>query len=94
MARIAMLQMTSGIDPAANAATLTAGAREAAAGGAAMLFLPEMSALLDRDRARAATHIVRETDSPFIATARAAAKANGLWIHLGSLPVADEAGGP
>lgn len=94
MPRIAILQMTSGIDPLANAATLTAAARDAAAGSAAMLFLPEMSALLDRDRARAAAHIVREADSPFVAAARAAAKANAIWIHVGSLPVADDAGGP
>ena len=30
---------------------------EAAAGGAAMLFTPEMSGLLDRDKERAAAHI-------------------------------------
>ena len=54
MSRIALLQMTTGIDPAANAQTLVRAVEEAAAGGAAMLFTPEMSGLLDRDRARAA----------------------------------------
>ncbi|KAK0330296.1 hypothetical protein LTR94_033391, partial [Friedmanniomyces endolithicus] len=45
---------TTGIDPDANAAELVAAIREAAGNGAAMVFTPEMSGLLDRDRARAA----------------------------------------
>ena len=53
MTRVALLQMTSGIDPAANAATLAAAVRAAGEGGAAMLFTPEMSGLLDRNRERA-----------------------------------------
>ena len=85
--KIAVLQMTSGIDPAANAATLTGAMTEAAAGGAAMLFTPEMSGLIDRDRARAAASIVAETDDPVLAAVRDAAAACGLWVHLGSLAV-------
>ncbi len=46
--------MTSGIDPVANARTLVQAVADAAAGGAAMLFTPEMSGLIDRDRDRAA----------------------------------------
>jgi deaminated glutathione amidase len=40
MTRLALLQMTSGIDPAANAACVVDAIAEAAAGGAAMLFTP------------------------------------------------------
>jgi deaminated glutathione amidase len=40
--RIALLQMTSGIDPAANAAVIVAAVAAAAAGRAAMLFTPKM----------------------------------------------------
>ena len=40
-------------------ATLVEAIAEAAAGGAAMLFTPEMTGLLDRDRARAATLAAR-----------------------------------
>lgn len=53
MGKIAILQMTSGIDPAGNAAAIEAGLAEARAGGAEMLFAPEMALLLDRDRKRA-----------------------------------------
>lgn len=83
--RIALLQMTSGIDPAANARTLADGVAAAAAGGAAMLFTPEMSGLVDRDRARAAATIVAEEDDVCLAAVREAAAKAGIWVHLGSL---------
>lgn len=83
--RVAALQMTSGIDPAANAATLVAGLEEAAAGGARVVFTPEMTGLLDRDRKRAAASIVEEAADPVLAAAREAAARLGLWVHLGSL---------
>lgn len=87
MTRIAVLQMTSGIDPDGNAAELTDAIRRAAEGGAAMLFTPEMSGLLDRDRARAAAHVVSEGDNPVLAAMRAAAADRSIWVALGSLAV-------
>lgn len=88
--KAAILQMTGGVDPAANAETLTAAVRDAAAGGAAMLFTPEMSNLIDRDRARAAASIVAEDVDPVLAAVRDAARAAGIWVHLGSLAVRRE----
>lgn len=88
----AVLQMTSGIDPAANAQTLVDAIEEAADGGAAMLFTPEMSGLLDRDRTRAATRIVPEDADPVLAAVRDAAARRGMWVHLGSLAVLREDG--
>ena len=87
MTRIAVLQMTSGIDPAANAATLADAAREAKAGGAAMLFTPEMSGLLDRNRERAGANIVAEGDDRVLAAVCEAAAKEGLWTALGSLAI-------
>lgn len=83
--RVAVLQMRSGIDPAANARALVAGMEAAAAGGARILFTPEMTGLLDRDRGRSAGSITREEDDPVLAAARAAAARLGLWVELGSL---------
>ena len=83
--RAALLQMTSGVDPLANARTLTDAIARAAGEGAAMLFTPEMSGLLDRDRARAAASIVAEADDRVLAAVREAAAKAGLWVHLGSL---------
>ena len=91
MNRIAVLQMTAGIDPADNAATIVSAVERAAGEGAAMLFTPEMSGLLDRNRKRAAPHIVAEEASPVLAETREAAERHGLWIALGSLAVLREA---
>jgi len=90
--RAAILQMTSGIDPLANADVLEAAIRDAAAGGAAMLFTPEMSGVLDSDRARAATSIVAEDDDPVLARVRDAAARAGLWVHLGSIALRGDDG--
>jgi deaminated glutathione amidase len=83
--RVAVLQMTSGIDPAVNARALVAGLESAADGGAAIAFTPEMTGLLDRDRQRAAAAIVGEADDIVLAAAREAAARLSLWIQLGSL---------
>ena len=85
--RIALLQMTTGIDPAANAAAMARAVHDAASDGAAMLFTPEMSGLLDRDRARGGRHVVPEADNPVLAAVREAAAKAGIWVHIGSLAV-------
>jgi len=87
MPRIGVLQMTSGIDPAGNAETLVDAIHAAAAGGAAMLFTPEMSGLIDRDRARGSASITTEDADPVLSAVRQAAADAGLWVHLGSLAV-------
>ena len=85
--RIGVLQMTSGIDPAANARTLVDAIADAAGDGAGMVFTPEMSGLLDRDRTRAAGSIVAEEADPVLAAVRDAAARAGVWVHLGSLAI-------
>lgn len=85
--KIALLQMTSGIDPAANARVLAQAVHDAAAGGATMLFTPEMSGLVDRDRARATASIVPQEQDVCLAAVRQAAAEAGIWVHLGSLAV-------
>lgn len=73
------------MNPAANADGLGGAVAEARAGGAAMLFTPEMSGLLDRDRIRAAAHYRQEEEDPVLARVRAAAAEAGIWVALGSL---------
>ncbi|MFC6622026.1 carbon-nitrogen hydrolase family protein [Novosphingobium panipatense] len=92
MTRVALFQMTTGIDPAANAAAIDDAVGRARAGGAVMLFTPEMSGLLDRKRDRAKTAIRREEDDPVLATTREAARRNGMWVHVGSLAIARDDG--
>ncbi|PEQ13415.1 nitrilase [Novosphingobium sp. PC22D] len=90
MSRAAVLQTTTGIDPDANATALVAAIEEASAGGAAMLFTPEMSGLLDRERSRAADAIAHEADDRVLAAVRDAAARTGLWVALGSLAIRRE----
>ena len=92
MARIAIFQSQTGIDPAANAEALVQAIDEAAAGGAEMLFTPEMSGLLDRDSERARSNVRAPEDDEVLAACRQAAQRNGIWLHLGSLAVAAEGG--
>ena len=88
--RIALFQAQSGIDPAANAKRLVAAVKEAAAGGARMLFTPEMSGMLDRDRQRAFGKARVEAEDEVLAAVREAAAKNGIWVHLGSLALRSE----
>jgi predicted amidohydrolase len=92
MTKAALLQMTSGIDPGANAATIVAALAEAKAGGAAMLFTPEMSGMLDRNRSRAAGTIRAESEDRVLAAVREASAREGMWVHLGSLAVVRDDG--
>lgn len=85
--RIALLQMTSGIDPLENAQTIENAINAASTVGANMLFTPEMSGLLDRDRARSAKSIVAEADDRVLVAVRNAAAQSGMWVALGSLAV-------
>ena len=87
MVRIALFQSCTGIDPEQNAERLTAAAGQAAAAGAAMLFTPEMSGLLDRDAKRASDKLRRSDDDCVLAACRAAAREQAIWLHLGSLAV-------
>ncbi len=85
MTKIAVVQTTTGIDPLANAAALVAAIEEAGTGGATMVFTPEMSGVLDRDRARAAAVLAKEGDDRVLVAVREAAARVGVWVHLGSL---------
>jgi deaminated glutathione amidase len=88
--KIAVCQTNSGIDPAQNAAALVSMVETSAKAGAKMMFTPEMSGLLDRDRARAASNIATETDDIVLSAMRKAAAAHDIWIALGSLALAGE----
>ena len=87
MTRIAVLQMTSGIDPEANFKIIARAAHEAREGGAEMLFTPEMSLLLDRDRKRAAPKVA-EAQARFADRLGKLAVQSGVTLAIGSMAVA------
>lgn len=90
--RIGLVQTNTGIDPAAEAGRLVSAIGRLAAAGAEMVFTPEMSGRLDKDRGRLMASLTREADDPVLAAVRAAAAAHGVWVHLGSLAL-DGGGG-
>jgi predicted amidohydrolase len=85
--RVALFQSNTGIDPEANARAVSDAIEQAAAGGAEMLFTPEMSGLLDRDAARAAKVLRAQDEDRVLAAAREAAARHRIWLHIGSLAV-------
>lgn len=92
MTRVAVLQMTSRIDPEANFIRIEHAAKEATQQGADMLFTPEMALLLDRDRKRAMAHIGSDGWNSFPGRLADLAKEYRVDIALGSMPVATEGG--
>ncbi len=78
--KASLLQMTSGIDPAANA-------RWAATEGSACCSRRRSSGLLDGNRERARRHVVAEAED---VPQREAAAKHGIWVHLGSLALRGE----
>jgi predicted amidohydrolase len=85
--RAAAVQMRSGIDVARNVAAAERLIREAAAAGADYVLTPEMTTILDRDRARLLAAIdVQETD-PSLARFKALAKDLGIHLHIGSMAI-------
>lgn len=92
MLRIGLLQTRTGIDPAENARTLIHGIADLAEQGAQIVFAPEMSGLLDRDRARSAPLVRHEADDIVLAAVRATARDYRIWVELGSLALRPDEG--
>lgn len=89
MPAIGLVQTTTGLDPAANAAGLAASVDRLAADGAELVFTPEMSGLLDRDSRRLAATAMTEADEPTLAALRNVAERRTIAVSIGSLAIRD-----
>jgi predicted amidohydrolase len=83
----ACVQMRTGRDPSRNRDDAVAMVREAADQGAHFVQTPEMTGLLERDRASFREKIATPDDDPTLAGLRDVARERGLWIQIGSLAV-------
>lgn len=90
--KAAVLQMRSGVDPDANAQTLVRLAEEAVARGAIYLQSPEMTGMVQRDRAGLNAKLADESGDVIVRTAADLAKRHGVHIHVGSVAVAVDDG--
>ena len=88
--KIAICQTNTGIDPKQNAHDLSRDIAIAASQGAVAIFTPEMSGVLDRDRARSAPNLRIEADDVVLTAMRNAAKLNEVTLFIGSLAIAGE----
>jgi deaminated glutathione amidase len=83
----ACVQMRTGRDPLRNRDAALAMVREAADRGAHFVQTPEMTGLLERDRASFREKIATQEDDLVLAALRDVARERGLWLHIGSLAV-------
>ena len=83
--KVALLQMTSGDDPAANLKVTLAMMRDAAAQGADFVLTPEVTNCISMNRAAMATVLHDEGSDLTLAAMRDEAKTLGVWLSIGSL---------
>ncbi|MBI1417189.1 MAG: carbon-nitrogen hydrolase family protein [Limimaricola sp.] len=83
--RAALLQITSGEEPAANLAMVREMLAEAKAAGAGFVLTPEVTNFVSLDRALQADVLLTEEDDSTLASLRASARELGLWLSIGSL---------
>ena len=85
--KAAAIQMCSGIDPAANAETMTRLVREAAGHGATYIQTPEMTGAMQRDRPALRAMLRSEQDDLIVRRASELAAALGIHLHIGSTAI-------
>jgi predicted amidohydrolase len=85
--RVGLIQLRAGRDPLVNLEAASALIREAKAAGAAFVQTPEMTNILEADRARMHAVISVEQDCPVLAGFRELARDTGLTIQIGSLAI-------
>jgi predicted amidohydrolase len=90
--RIACLQTNSGNDYAANLATLTTMAREAAAGGAKFLFSAEYALMMDGSGRTMREKAQDAQGEPAVSALTALSRELGVWHLVGSLTLMSDDG--
>jgi deaminated glutathione amidase len=87
MVKAAVIQMCSGTEPARNVAALQDMVREAASLGARYVQTPEMTGMVERDRAALFAKLRPEQSDLVVAAARELALAHRIHLHIGSTAV-------
>src|ERR1700693_609763 len=83
----AMIQMRSGLTPAANIETAVRMIGEAKSAGADYVLTPEMTNIMEVKRERLFASIVEEEADTSLATFRELARKLGIYLHVGSLAI-------
>jgi predicted amidohydrolase len=89
--KLALVQMNSGNDLAANVVTLARSLQEARDAGAQLIATPENTGLLGADTADTLAKAQPEATHPVLELARSFARDHGVWILIGSIHVRADA---
>jgi predicted amidohydrolase len=84
---VGLVQMRSGLDPAANLDVATRLIGEAKAGGADYVLTPEMTNIMEIRRERLFASIVPEEADRSLAAFRELARKHAIHLHIGSLAI-------
>ena len=84
---VALIQLSSTDDPAANLPVTEGLVREAAAKGARLIVTPEVTNIVSMSRARQNEMLCAEGEDPTLARLRVVAAELGVWALIGSLAV-------
>ncbi|MGI9391890.1 MAG: carbon-nitrogen hydrolase family protein [Boseongicola sp.] len=90
--RVGLIQLNSSDDPISNISSTCELVQNAAAQGAEFILTPEVTNCVSASRTRQAEVLVAEGDDQTLASLRAEAKRNGVWILIGSLALSDPSG--
>jgi len=85
--KAAMIQMRSGLSPAANSDEAVRMIGEAKSAGADYVLTPEMTNILAAKREQLFSVVVEEEADPSLATLREVARKLGIYVHIGSLAI-------
>jgi predicted amidohydrolase len=88
--KIALIQMNSGADMAANIETLRQMVQQAASSGATLIATPENTFLMEAPGAERV--LFTQENHPGVAAAADLAKQYGVWLLIGSVAVTDDSG--
>jgi predicted amidohydrolase len=83
--KVALVQLTSSNDPAANLRLVEEFIREAHAGGARFVLTPETTNIISSSRKQQAEVLHTEADDPTLVRLREVAQELGIWLMIGSL---------
>jgi deaminated glutathione amidase len=85
--RVGLVQMRTGRDVEKNLADAGSLIREAARQGAQYVQTPEITTLMEMDRARLYAAVRPEEGNAAVARFRALARELGVWLHVGSMAI-------
>jgi predicted amidohydrolase len=85
--RVGLVQMCTGRDVDRNVEDAGALIREAAGKGAQYVQTPEITTLMEMERARLFASLRPEEGNPAVARFSALARELGIWLHIGSMAV-------